>query len=154
MERTLVILKPDAVRRGLVGEITARLERKGLQIAAMKMARLGDEILNEHYRHHLSKPFFAGLKGFMTSSPVVLMVIEGLEAVAVVRDLCGPTNCRKAPGGTLRGDFGMSQQSNLIHASDSVETACEEVARFFGPDEVHDYERTDRSVTYAADERA
>ncbi|HEX3000160.1 MAG TPA: nucleoside-diphosphate kinase [Armatimonadota bacterium] len=153
MERTLVILKPDAVQRGILGQIISRLERKGLQIAAMKMAQLSDALLEEHYRHHINKPFFGGLKQFMKSSPVVLMVVEGLDAVSVVRDLCGPTNCRKAPAGTIRGDFGMSQQSNLIHASDSVEAAQAEVARFFRPEEIHDYDRIDKQVVYAADER-
>ncbi|MBI3946463.1 MAG: nucleoside-diphosphate kinase [Armatimonadetes bacterium] len=153
MEQTLVILKPDAVRRGLLGEIIARLERKGLRIAALKMARLGDEILREHYAHHAGKPFFPGLLAFMTSSPVVMMVIEGLDAVTVVRDLCGPTNCRKAPAGTIRGDYGMSQQMNLIHASDSLATARAEVARFFRAEEIHAYDRADVPVVYAADER-
>ncbi len=153
MEKTLVILKPDAVRRGLLGEIAARLERKGLQIAAMKMVRLSEEILREHYSHHVNKPFFPGLAAFMSSSPVVLMAVEGVDAVAVVRELCGPTNCRKAPAGTIRGDLGNSQQCNLIHASDSVETAQAEVARFFRAEEIHDYRRIDTEVVYAPDER-
>lgn len=153
MEQTLVILKPDAVRRGLVGEIMARFERKGLRIAAMKMAQLEEEILHQHYAHHRQKPFFSGLVAFMRSAPVVLMVLEGRDAVSVVRDLCGPTNCRQAPPGTIRGDYGMSQQMNLIHASDSPETAQAEIKRFFLPQEIHCYRRADEEVLYAADER-
>jgi nucleoside-diphosphate kinase len=131
MERTLIIAKPDAVQRGLVGEIINRLERKGLKLIGLKMARLDTEALQAHYAEHLEKPFYSGLENFMKSSPVVLMAWEGYECVNSVRILVGATNPRDAEAGTIRGDFSIGTGRNLIHASDSSESGTSEVKRFF-----------------------
>lgn len=136
MEKTLVIFKPSAVQRGLIGEILSRFERKGLTIVAMKMARLSETILREHYAHLVDRPFFPFILDSMTASPVVLMVLEGVDAVKVVRLLTGATNSREALPGTIRGDFSMSGQENVIHASSSIEDAEAEVKRFFAPEEI------------------
>lgn len=136
MEKTLVIFKPSAVQRGLIGEILSRFERKGLTIVAMKMARLSEAILREHYAHLVDRPFFPFILDSMTASPVVLMVLEGVDAVKVVRMLTGATNSREALPGTIRGDFSMSGQENVIHASSSIEDAGVEVKRFFTPEEI------------------
>lgn len=136
MEKTLVIFKPSAVQRGLIGEILSRFERKGLTIVAMKMARLSEAILREHYAHLVDRPFFPFILDSMTASPVVLMVLEGVDAVKVVRLLTGATNSREALPGTIRGDFSMSGQENVIHASSSIEDAGVEVKRFFTPEEI------------------
>lgn len=154
MEQTLIILKPDAVQRGLVGKVLARFEGRGFQFAAMKMAKLSPQILKEHYAHIADKPFFPGIAAFMSSSPVIVAVVEGKDAVQVVRDMCGPTNARKAMPGTIRGDFSLSMQCNVIHASDSIESAQKEIARFFSPDELHSYKRTMHDLTYSSDEKA
>ena len=139
--------------RGLAGEVLGRFEKKGLKIAGMKMIQLGDEILRRHYSHLADKPFFPTITEFMSRTPVIALCLEGLEAVEVCRKLCGVTNSRKADPGTIRGDLGMSMQANLVHASDSVETAKAEVARFFDPDELFDYEPALIGYQYAADER-
>ena len=152
-ERTLIILKPDAVQRGLLGAVLSRFESRGFSIAGMKMVQLSPAILKEHYSHIADKPFFPGIASFMSSCPVVVAVIEGKEAVQVTRDMCGPTNARKAASGTIRGDYSLSMQCNVIHASDSVESAQKEVARFFKPDELYSYPRMLNDVTYSADER-
>jgi nucleoside-diphosphate kinase len=152
-ERTLIILKPDCVQRGLLGTVIARFEARGFSIAGMKMVRLSAAILKEHYAHIADKPFFPGIASFMSSSPVVVAVIEGKDAVQVTRDMCGPTNARKALPGTIRGDYSLSMQCNVIHASDSVERAQKEVARFFSPEELHSYSRILPDVTYSADEK-
>ncbi len=136
MEQTLVIFKPSAVQRGLIGEILSRFERKGLTIVAMKMARLTETILREHYAHLVDRPFFPFILDSMTASPVVLMVLQGVDAVKVVRLLTGATNSREALPGTIRGDFSMSGQENVVHASSSVEDAEVEVKRFFTPEEI------------------
>ncbi len=153
MQRTLVILKPDAINRGLVGEIIQRFEHKGLKIVGMKMVHLKDEDLEEHYAHHRGKPFFKNLVEFMKRSPTLLVVLEGNQAVEVVRKMAGPTRGYEAPPGTIRGDFSMSQQHNIIHAADSVETAEKEIARFFKPSEIFPYQRIDWEMVYAVDER-
>jgi len=153
IERTLIILKPDAVQRGLVGKVLARFESRGFSIAGMKMVKLTPELLKEHYAHIADKPFFPGIASFMSSCPVVVAVIEGKEAVQVMRDMCGPTNARKALPGTIRGDFALSMQCNVIHASDSIESAQKEVARFFKPDELHSYVRMLHDITYSGDEK-
>ncbi len=140
MEKTLVILKPGAVQRALVGEVTARFERKGLRLAGMKMMQLTDELLNEHYSHLAGKPFFQRIKNSMMASPVVCCCYEGVDAVETVRSMTGSTNSRKAAPGTIRGDYSVSNQQNIVHASDSVENAAIEVARFFKPEEVFDYQ--------------
>ena len=144
-QRTLVLLKPDALQRDLLGEIVSRFERKGLKFVGMKFIRLDDAMLDEHYSHLADKPFFASLKQFMMQTPVVGMVLEGYDAVSEVRKLVGSTNPREADAGTIRADLSMNVPSNLIHASDSVETAKNEVARFFQEDELFVYEKlTDR----------
>jgi len=152
-ERTLIILKPDCVQRGLCGKVLSRFEERGFAIAGMKMMQLGSGILREHYAHIADRPFFPGIEGFMSSSPVVVAVIEGKEAVETVRAMCGPTNARKAAPGTIRGDFALSMQCNVIHASDSPESAQKEIARFFKPDELHNYKRVLNELTYSKDEQ-
>lgn len=139
MERTLVLLKPVTIQRGLAGEVIKRFEQKGLKIAGMKMMQLDDAILNEHYAHLVDRPFFPGLKKSMTRTPVVAMCLEGVGAVDVVRQMAGATNGRKALPGTIRGDFSMSGQQNIVHASDSLESAAVEVKRFFKDEEIFDY---------------
>jgi len=142
-EKTLIILKPDAVHRGLMGEIIGRFERKGLKIVAMKMVQLEDAMIDAHYVHIKDKPFFVGIKNFMKTSPVVIMVLSGIGAVAATRLIVGPTKAYEADAGTIRGDLSFSTQSNMVHASDSVENGIEEIARFFGKDEVFEYKRND-----------
>jgi len=151
MERTLVILKPDAVNRGLLGRLVTSFEQKGLKIAGMKMIRMSDAICNEHYAHLATKPFFPSLKKFMMSSPVVCMVLEGADCVEVVRKLCGATNGRAADVGTLRGNFSMSTQCNLVHASDSKETAEKEIKRFFSEKEIFEYRMALEGNIYSPD---
>lgn len=153
MERTLILIKPDAVARGLAGVVLGRFEQKGLKLAGMKMIQLDDALLKEHYSHLADKPFFPTITEFMSRTPVIAMCLEGLEAVEVCRKLCGVTNSRQADPGTIRGDLGMSMQANLVHASDSVETAQAEVARFFKPGELFDYEPPLIAYQYASDER-
>ena len=141
MDRTLVLLKPDAVQRGLAGEIISRLERRGLKLAAMKMLLVTEELAHRHYADHVGKPFFAGLVKFITSSPIVAMVIEGENAVDVVRNTMGVTSPSDAAPGTIRGDLALTIGANLIHGSDSAESAKREIGLFFSPDEVLDYTR-------------
>lgn len=148
MQRTLVLLKPDALQRNLLGEIISRFERKGLKIVGLKMMELTDELLLEHYHQHQNKPFFKTLLKFMESSPVVAMVLEGVEAIEAVRLLCGPTLGRKADAGSIRGDYSMSQQQNIIHASDSLENAEKEIWRFFSQDEIFNYQKIDFPAIY------
>jgi len=131
VQRTFVMIKPDGVRRGLVGEIIRRFESKGLKIVALKMIKLSREKAEELYAVHKGKHFFKDLIEFVTSGPVVAMVLEGDEAVSVVRTMIGPTDGRKAPPGTIRGDFALSVQENIIHAADSVETAIREMKIIF-----------------------
>lgn len=147
IQRTLVLLKPDALQRDLLGEIISRFERKGLKMIAMKFIRLTDELLDEHYAHLSDKPFFGGLKKFMMQTPVVGFVFEGFEAIAEVRKIVGSTNPLQADAGTIRADFSMSVPSNLIHASDSQEASDAEVKRFFQVDELFVYEKiTDKFI--------
>jgi len=131
-DRTLVICKPDAVERRLVGEIIARLERKGLRIAAMRMETISKEIAGQHYGEHQGKPFYDDLVAFITRGPAVLMVVEGPEAYSVVRTLMGATNPRQAAPGTIRGDLAIELTENLVHGSDSPESAAREITLFFG----------------------
>lgn len=142
-EKTLIILKPDAVHRGLMGEIIGRFERKGLKIVGLKMVQLEDAMIDAHYAHIKDKPFFAGIKNFMKTSPVVLMVLSGINAVNATRLIVGPTKAYEADAGTIRGDLSLSTQSNMVHASDSVESGIEEVARFFEKSELFAYKRND-----------
>lgn len=141
MERTLVIIKPDAVQRGLIGEITARLERRGLRIAAMKLIQVSDELARKHYAVHEGKPFFPGLIKFITSGPVVVMALEGKDAIAITRATMGATAPAKAAPGTIRADFAMEIGMNLVHGSDGPETAAQELALWFAEDEFVSYRR-------------
>lgn len=141
-ERTLVLIKPDALQRGLVGEIIARLERKGLKLVGIKLVQMDEEMAHQHYAEHRGKPFFPGLVRFITSAPVVAMVWQGRGAVQVVRDLMGKTDPLQAAPGTIRGDLGLDTGRNLIHGSDSVETARRECALFFRPEEIIDWPRS------------
>lgn len=152
MEKTLVLLKPCTVQRSLIGEIIHRFERKGLRIAGMKMMMLTDELLSEHYAHLREKPFFGRVKASMMTAPVVALCLEGVDAVQVVRTLTGPTNGRLAAPGTIRGDYSMSFQENIVHASDSLETAEVELRRFFRPEELFQYSPATFSFLYANDE--
>jgi len=142
MQRTLVLVKPDGVQRGLIGRIVARLEQRGLKLVAMKMMRISRELAGRHYAEHRGKPFYDGLIAFITSGPVVAMIWEGREAVTVVRSGMGSTDPLKAAPGTIRGDLALDLGMNLIHGSDSVDRAESEMALFFSADELHDYERT------------
>ena len=141
VERTLVILKPDAVQRGLVGEIITRLERRGLRIAGLKLLQVSDELARKHYAVHDGKPFFPGLIRFITSGPVVVMALEGKDAVAVTRATMGATAPGKAAPGTIRADFAMDIGYNLVHGSDGPETAAQELALWFDESELVSYQR-------------
>lgn len=151
MERTLILLKPCTVQRRLIGEIINRIERKGLRIVGMKMMQLDDALLNEHYAHLADRPFFNFVKTSMKATPVVAMCVEGCEAVQVVRTITGATNGRKAAPGTIRGDYSMSGQENIVHASDSPENAAIEIRRFFKPDELFEYPDPLTSFFYSPD---
>lgn len=153
-ERTLIIIKPDAIQRGLVGEVISRFEKKGIKIIGMKMMTLNDAMLKDHYSHIADKPFFPGISNFMQSSPVIVMCLEGLEVVEAVRILCGITKARTAEAGSIRGDLAMSIQCNVVHASDSVENGQKETARFFGEDELFNYDKSEYLHVYATDEQA
>ncbi|MEK6941790.1 MAG: nucleoside-diphosphate kinase [archaeon] len=152
-EKTLVILKPDTVNRGLVGAIIGRFEKKGLKIVAIKMEQLREELLKEHYGHHEGRPFFAELIKFMSSIPSVLLVLEGHDAVAVVRKMCGATSGRSAEVGTIRGDYSMSIQVNTIHASENVDEAAKEIKRFFAESEILGYKKMDFDWVYSFEEK-
>lgn len=152
MEQTLVILKPSCIERSLIGEVIKRIQEKGIIISGMKMMQLDLPILKEHYSHLVDKPFFPGLAESMMASPVICMVLKGIDVVEVFRKMTGVTNGRKAEPGTLRGDFCMSGQTNIIHASDSVENAKIEINRFFKPEEVFDYTPAGMKFLYGEDE--
>ena len=150
LERTLVILKPDCVQRRLIGRVVSRFEEKGLKISALKMMQISEDLAHEHYAPHKERPFFQSLVRFMTSAPVVVLVVEGSRAVSVVRKLMGKTFGFEAEPGTIRGDFGVSNQFNLVHGSDSSESAQEEIGRFFSDAEVLEYPLSDNA--WLADE--
>lgn len=152
MEKTLVILKPSAMGRGIAGEVITRFLNKGLVIAGIKMIQLTDELLDEHYAHLIERPFFNRIKTSMKALPVIVMCLAGKEAVQVVRTMTGATNGRNAAPGTIRGDFSMSGQENIVHASDSVENAAIELNRFFKPEEIFDYTPAMINLLYASDE--
>lgn len=141
MERTLIIVKPDGVQRGLIGTILTRLENRGLKLAAMKLLAVPEDLARRHYAVHEGRPFFPGLISYITSAPVVVLVAEGTNAVKVVRQICGATNPVDAGPGTIRGDFGLEIGRNLIHASDSVENGQQEISLWFQPHELVDWER-------------
>ena len=142
METTLVLLKPDAVQRGLTGEVIARFERKGLKIVGMKLMHMNRAFAGRHYGEHEGKPFFDGLVDFITSGPIVAMALEGLNAVEVVRRVMGETNPATAQPGTIRGDLALEIGRNIVHGSDSLETAKRELALFFSDDELLAYDRS------------
>lgn len=152
MERSVVLVKPDGVQRGLIGEIIHRFERKGLRLAAIKMISLTDAILDEWYAHHKDKPFFPKLKSYMKSYPVVAMLWEGLDSVVTIRTMIGITKAREANPGTIRGDFAMSQQYNLIHASENKEAADKESGLIFTNSDIFDWKKEDYSHIYLDDE--
>lgn len=153
MERTLVLLKPDAVQRHLVGQIISRFEQKGLVLAGMKMRHFPLETIQRHYSDHADKPFYGNLVGFMTSGPVVALAIDGKDAIAVVRSLVGETNSRKAAPGTIRGDLGMSFSNNLVHASDCPASAQKELGLFFSEKgDLIGWEPVDLGWTYNVEE--
>lgn len=152
MERSVVLVKPDGVQRGLIGEVIHRFERKGLKLVGIKMIALDDAILDEWYAHHKDKSFFVPLKLYMKSYPVVAMLWEGRDAVSTVRKMTGVTLARTAEQGTIRGDFAMSQQYNLIHASETVEIARKEEKLMFAESEIFSWEKLDHSHVYTKEE--
>jgi len=141
MERSLVLIKPDAMQRGLAGEIIARLEKKGLKIAAMKMLRMDKVLAERHYAVHKGKVFFIDLVDFITSSPIIAIVFQGKNSVEIIRQAMGETDPAKAKPGTIRGDLGIDIRHNLIHGSDSLENASKEIDLFFSSEEILDYDR-------------
>lgn len=153
MEQTLVILKPSAMQRALAGRIIDRFQSKGLIITGMKMMQLTEPLLREHYAHLVDKPFFPTIVKSMTACPVVVMALKGTDAIEVVRLMTGVTNGRQAAPGTIRGDFAMSNQENIVHASSSPEDAQAELARFFRPEELFDYSPATLNFTYGPTER-
>jgi nucleoside-diphosphate kinase len=153
LERTLVLLKPDAVYRRLCGEILRRLETRGLKFVGMKMLRLSKEQSRQHYAEHVDKPFYPQLESFITAGPLIAVAVEGPEAIAVVRAMLGPTNGRNAAPGTIRGDLGISRQMNLVHASDGPAAATRELAIYFRPEELCSYETPLDAWTLAGDEQ-
>ena len=152
MEKTLVIIKPGSIQRGLIGEVIHRFERKGLQLCGIKMMQLTDEILAEHYAHLVQRPYFKQIKDSMMITPVIVCCWEGLDAVHIVHEMAGKTNGREAAFGTIRGDYSVSVQENIIHTSDSVENAKEELARFFTDIEIFDFDHAGLKYLYANDE--
>ncbi|MCX6781194.1 MAG: nucleoside-diphosphate kinase [Candidatus Magasanikbacteria bacterium] len=152
-EKTLVLIKPDSVQRGLVGEILRRFETKGLKVVGLKLMRLDEAVLREHYAHIAEKPFYPSVEKFMMSSPVAVVCLEGRECVDAVRLMMGPTKSRIAPPGSIRGDLAMGYGCNVIHGSDSVENAKLEVARFFKPEEIIEYDKSEYLHVYSEDER-
>ena len=153
MQRTAVLVKPDGMQRGLIGEIISRFERKGLKLVGLKMVHMTDEMLSDWYAEHKDKSFFGDLKSFMGQMPIIAMAWEGIDAVPVVRKLVGTTLGREAEAGSIRGDFGMSQQFNLIHASAVPEDGVREIEIVFDADELFDYESTMEALVYADYER-
>lgn len=154
IQQSVVLVKPDGIQRGLVGEIINRFERKGLKLVGLKLVRLSDEQLENWYEHHKDKPFFPKLRNYMQLTPVVAMLWEGVECIDAVRKLVGITKAREAEAGSIRGDLGMSQQMNLIHASDAVESAKKEKTIIFSDDEVYSYQKDIEIFIYSEEERA
>ena len=148
MQRSLVLIKPDAVQRGLIGEIVGRFEKKGVKIVAMKMISMTQELIAEHYAHLASKPFFPEIVSYMTISPIMALVVEWADVIPSLRSIVGATNPVEAAPGTIRGDLALTIRFNLIHASDSEETAAVEIPRFFKAEEVYSYEKIDKNLLY------
>jgi len=153
MERTLVLLKPDCVQRGLIGRVISRLEEKGLNLIAMKLMRVTPELARRHYAEHVKKDWYPQLETFITASPIVAMIVEGPQSVRVVREMVGATNGLQADPGTIRGDFGTSQQMNLVHASDGPEAAHREMEIFFASNEIHAHDPSIRRWLHSEDEK-
>ena len=149
MEKSLIIIKPDAVQRNLVGEMISRFERKGLKIIGMKMVTVKEAQVEEHYAHIKDKPFFPGIKSYIMACPVFVIALEGINAVSAIRLIVGPTKGHESDAGTIRGDYSMSGQSNLVHASDSVENGKTEIARFFEESELFVYNKIDTDFIYS-----
>ncbi len=152
MERTFILLKPDCVERRLVGRILSRFEDKGLNLVAMKLLKVTPDLAKKHYAEHLEKPFYPALEEFITGAPVVAAIVEGLQAIEVVRGMLGPTSGLKAPSGTIRGDFSSSRQMNLVHASDGPEAAAREIPLYFSNDEIVEHTPTIGPWLKASDE--
>jgi nucleoside-diphosphate kinase len=148
MEQTLVLVKPGAVQRGLIGAIITRFEKKGLKISALKLMQVSKELASKHYGEHVGKPFYDGLVDFITSGPIVAIVLEGDNAVNLVRSMMGKTNPYESAPGTIRGDFGMSIGKNIVHGSDSLKSAEHEIALFFTEDEILKYKKIDETWLY------
>lgn len=148
MQTTLIFLKPDTLQRGLMGPILQRFEQKGLTFVGMKLMSVSEELATKHYAEHAERPFFPGLLKFITSSPVLVCAVQGVNAIAVCRNLIGATNGQKADAGTIRGDYGMSGGNNLIHGSDSPESAQRELALWFKPEELCDFKKTANQWVY------
>jgi len=153
-ERTLVIIKPDGVIRGLIGEVLQRFERKGFRIVGMKFGHLTDELLDEHYAHIKDKPFYPGVAKFMKSAPSLMLAVEGKNVVAAVRTMGGVTNAAEATPGTIRGDFAQSIQQNVVHISEDLAAAQVEVPRFFKDSELFEYTRAEFAAIFSEEERA
>lgn len=151
-ERTLILLKPDAVQRQLCGAIIERIERKGLKITGLKMLRVTPDLAKQHYAEHVEKPFYPHLENFITSGPIVALCVEGPDAISVMRGLMGKTNGRESAPGTIRGDFGLSRQMNLIHGSDGAEAAAREIPLYFQDGELFDYSLAQAAWLTADDE--
>lgn len=152
MEQTLIIIKPCAIRRDLIGEIIHRFEMKGMQLCGIKMMQLDDKILNEHYAHLVGRPYFQRIKNSMMKTPVVVSVWKGVDIVEIAHHMAGATNGREATPGTIRGDYSVSIQENIVHTSDTVENAKSEIARFFKEEEIFDFNQLSNSVLYAENE--
>lgn len=148
MERTFAMVKPDGVQRGLIGEVIGRFEKKGIKIAALKLMQITPELAENHYAEHRGKPFFADLVSFITSGPVVAMVLEGENVIAVVRTMMGVTNPNDSAPGTIRGDYGMTIDKNIIHGSDSPESAVREIVAFFTENEIVAYSKAEEEWIY------
>ena len=153
MERSVVLVKPDGVQRGLVGEIISRFERKGLHLVGIKMISLSDAILDEWYAHHKDKPFFGDLKRFMTSAPVVAMVWQGPQVASIIRKMIGVTKASEAEIGTVRGDFAVSTQYNIIHASENADIAKKEIELMFSDTDLFDWDKTDLAHVVPSEEK-
>lgn len=148
MQQTYIMIKPDGVQRGLIGDVISRIEKRGLKITAMKMCTLNKEIAEAHYAEHVSKGFFGSLIDFITSGPSVSMIVEGRDAVVVMRGINGATNPQESAIGTIRGDFGLDTGRNIVHASDSIESAKREIAIHFNESDHSDYTRIDEQWLY------
>jgi len=152
MEKTLIIVKPCGIRRGLIGEVIQRFERRGLQVCGMKMVQLNEQILSEHYSHLVNKPYYSRIVESMMLTPVIIFCLSGVDAVHVAHAMAGATNGREAAPGTIRGDYSVSIQENIVHTSDTIQNALVEINRFFKPEEIFEFEKFVKNVFYSTDE--